>query len=157
MLRHALAPLAALLLAGQAVTALAQDPCAGFFPQAAQLAGMAGAKPETLKSGKNTICEMWSKDRSVHARLIASPDAQPASAMAFRAMMAKKTKDPNLSVKDEPSLGASAFLMRQKDKLDFNVAGKETIYAISLIRDNGIGAGDEDRMRAIARQAATGR
>ena len=157
MLKHTLAALAALLMAGQAVTSLAQDPCAGFFEQAAQLAGMANAKPETLKSGKNIICEIWSKDRSVHATLIASPDAQPPSTLAFRVTMAKKANDPDLSVKDEPSLGSGAFQLRGKDKLDFNVAGKETIYAISLIRDNGIGPGDEDGMRAIAKKVAGGR
>jgi hypothetical protein len=156
MLKHALAALAAALVAGQAVAAPAQDPCASFFPQAAQLAGMADAKPETLKSGKNIICDIWSKDRSVHAMLTASPDAQPASTLAFRATLAKKAKDPDLSVKDEPSLGSGAFQLRGKNKLDFNVAGKENIYAISLIRDNGIGAGDEDRMRAIAKKVAGG-
>jgi hypothetical protein len=44
----------------------AQDPCATIASQAASLNGFAGAKAEAIRSGDNTICDLWSKDRKSH-------------------------------------------------------------------------------------------
>jgi hypothetical protein len=136
--------------------ALAQDPCATITSQGASLAGFAGAKAETAKSGKNTICDMWSKDREAHLTLIVEPP-QAASGLQMRKMLAANAKEPGMKVKDEPALGAGAFSYKVKEQLVFTGAGKGGVYSLTLNRDAGIAPGDEDRVRAIAKQVTEGR
>jgi hypothetical protein len=136
--------------------ALAQDPCAAMASQGASLSGFAGAKTDSLKSGKSTICEMWSKDRTATLKLIVEPP-QAASGMAMRKMLAANAKEPGMKVKDEPTLGAGAFSFLTKEQLSLSAVGKGGVYTLSLDRDAGIAPGDEDRVRAIAKQVVEGR
>lgn len=138
--------------------ALAQDPCATITPQAASLNGFAGAKAEAMKSGDNTICDMWSKDRKSHLTLIIEPP-QAANGVAMRKMLAASTakREPGMTMKDEPALGASAFSFVKKDQLSFSGVGKGGVYTLNLNRDAGIVPGDEDRVRALAKQIMEGR
>ncbi len=136
--------------------ALAQDPCATVTSQAASLSGFAGVKAEALKSGNNTICDMRSKDRKSHLSLIVEPP-QAASGLAMRKMLAANAKEPGMTVKDEPALGGNAFSFAKKEQLSFSGVGKGGVYTLSLNRDAGILPGDEDRVRAIAKQVVEGR
>lgn len=136
--------------------ALAQNPCATFSTQGVSLGGFAGAKAESMKSGNNTICEMWGKDRKATLRLIVEPP-QAASGVAMRKMLAASQKDPGMKVKDEPALGANAFSFVKKEQLSFSAVGKGGVYTLSLNRDAGIAPGDEDAVRAIARQVVESR
>lgn len=152
MIRKSMASLIALLVVPTVGPALAQDACATFHQQAGQLAGMAGAEPVSMKSGKNTICELRNKDNTVHANLIVMPNDRPAQALTLYATMAKQSKEPGRVVKDEPSLGAGAYVLLEKDQLQIQAAGKDAVYALSLNRDNGLAAADADQMRAIAKR-----
>ena len=136
--------------------ALAQDPCATVTSQGASLSGFAGVKAEALKSGNNTICDMWSKDRKSHLTLVVEPP-QAAGGVAMRKMLAANAKEPGMTVKDEPALGGNAFSLVKKEQLSFSGVGKGGVYTLSLNRDAGIGPGDEDRVRAIAKQVVEGR
>lgn len=136
--------------------ALAQDPCATVTSQGASLTGFAGAKAETHKSGQNTICSMSARDRTAELTLIAEPP-HAAGGMAMRKMLAQNAKDPGMKVKDEPTLGAGAFSFLTKEQLSFTAVGKGGVYTLSLNRDAGIVPGDEDRVRAMAKQVAEGR
>ena len=141
--------LGALLAIGQST--LAQEPCATVTAQGASLRGFAGAKADTLKSGSNTICDMWAKDRTAKLTLIAEPP-QPASALAMRRMLAANAKEPGMKVRDEPSLGAGAFSFATKDQVSLTAAGKGGVYTVSLNRDAGISDGDETQVRMIAKR-----
>ena len=147
-------PFVAFALAAPA--ALAQDACAPFLAKAAPLVG-AGGKTESMKSGKNTICKSSSADRSARFGLILDPNPNPAQTMATFAMIAKQTKDPAMKVADEPSVGAGAYSLQTKEKVDFQFAGKNLIYNLSFSRDGGLAAGEMDRVRAVAKQIADGR
>ncbi len=136
--------------------ASAQDPCATVTSQGASLTGFAGAKAEALKSGNNTVCDMRSKDRKSHLTLIVEPP-QAAGGLAMRRMLAANAKEPGMTVKDEPALGGSAFSFLKKEQLSFSATGKGGVYTLSLNRDAGIAPGDEDRVRAIAKQVVEGR
>lgn len=152
--------LAAAFVLGAALTtsgvALAQDPCATLASQGFSLNGFAGAKAEAGKSGSSATCEMWSKDRKATLRLIVEPP-QAAGGMAMRKMLAAGAKDPGMKVKDEPTLGAGAFSFARSEQLSFTGAGKGGMYTLSLNRDAGIAPGDEDRVRAIAKQLVDAR
>ena len=93
--------------------------------QAGSLNGFAGTKAEAMKSGDNTICDMWSKDRKSHLTLIVEPP-RAASGVPMRKMLAvNATKtEPGMTVKDEPALGASAFSFVKKEQLSFSGVGK---------------------------------
>lgn len=136
--------------------AWAQDPCATMTLQGASLSGFAGARAEALKSGSNTICDMWSKDRKSNLTLIVEPP-RAASGMAMRKMLAANANEPGMTVKDEPALGASAFSFVRREQLSFTGAGKGGVYTLSLNRDAGIVPGDEDLVRAITKQIVEGR
>ena len=136
--------------------AMAQSPCATIAAQGAALSGFAGATAETVKSGNNTICEVWSKDRKATLRLIVEPP-QAAGGVAMRKMLAANAKEPGMKVKDEPALGTGAHSFAMKDQLSFTGVGKGGVYTLSLHRDAGIAPGDEDRVRAIAKQVVEGR
>ena len=60
-------------------------------------------------------------------------------------------------VKAEPALGGNAFSLVKKEQLLFSGIGKGGVYTLSLNRDAGIGPGDEDRVRTIAKQVVEGR
>jgi hypothetical protein len=136
----------------------AQDPCVTIASQAASLYGFAGAKVEAIKSDDNTLCDLWSKDRKSHITLIVEPP-QAASGVAMRKMLATNTakKETGMTVKEEPSLGASAFSFVKKEQLSFSGVGKGGVYTLNLNRDAGIVPSDEDRVRALAKQVMEGR
>ena len=138
--------------------ALAQDPCTTITSQAGSLNGFAGTKAEAMKSGDNTICDMWSKDRKSHLTLIVEPP-RAASGVPMRKMLAVNAakKEPGMTVKDEPALGASAFSFVKKEELSFSGVGKGGVYTVNFNRDAGIVPGDEDRVRAIAKQVMESR
>lgn len=144
-------------LIGWTTAAQAQDPCAALAQHGGALIGEPGAKPKAVKSGKNTICELRNGDNSAHLSLVAAPTPQPASTLAFSATMARQSKEPGRSVKDEPSLGTGAFQLRDQQQLSFYAGSKGVLYSLTLNRDRGIGAGDEERLRALARQLVEGR
>jgi len=156
-MRRALVAVIALgaLLAMSGVS-LAQDPCATITSQGASLSGFAGVKAEALKSGNNTICEMRSNDRKSTLRLIVEPP-QAAGGVAMRKMLAANAKEPGMTVKDEPALGASAFSFVKKEQISFSGVGKGGVYTLNFTRDGGIAPGDEDRVRVIAKQVMEGR
>ena len=136
--------------------ALAQDPCASVAAQGASLPGFAGAKAESLKSGNNLICDMRTKDRKANLVLVVEPP-QAASGLPMRKLLAANAKEPGMKVKDEPALGANAFSFATGVQLSFNGAGKGGVYTLTLNRDAGLAAGDEDQVRAIAKQVIAGR
>ncbi|MDH4064480.1 MAG: hypothetical protein OEW19_08770 [Acidobacteriota bacterium] len=135
---------------------LAQDPCATLSAQGATLNGFAGARADALKSGDNAICDMWSKDRAAKLSLIVEPP-RAAGGLAMRKMLAANAKEPGTTVKDEPTLGTGAYSFVSKEQLSFTGAGKGGVYTLTLNRDAGITAADEDRVRAIAKQFVEGR
>lgn len=143
-----------LLTSGGAVRA--QDPCANLAAKGAALSGFAGAKVEALKSGSNTICEMHAKDRKAKLRVVAEPP-QAASGVPMRRMLAANAKEPGMKVRDEPGLGSGAFSFSTREQVSFTAVGKGGVYTVSLNRDAGIAPGDEDGVRAVAKQLADGR
>jgi len=146
--------LAALAFGSQA--ALAQDACAPLVAKAAPLVG-AGGKTESIKSGTNTICQAFSADRSAKFQVILESNSNPAQAMMVSGLLAKQSKDPAMKVADEPSLGAGAFSLQTKEKVDFRFAGKGLVYNLMFLRNGSLAAGEMDRVRAIAKQIAEGR
>lgn len=154
MQRVLVAVTAGILLASSG-GARAQDPCATLAAKVASLSGFAGAKAEALKSGNNTICEMYSKDRRARLGVVVEP-AQAASGVPMRRMLAANAKEPGMKVKDEAGLGNGAFSFATPQQVSFTVSGKGGVYTVSLNRD-AIAPGDEDQVRAIAKQLADGR
>lgn len=150
----AIIALATLALGSPAV--LAQDACAPLLAKGTSLTG-AGGKTESIKSGTNTICGVRSADGAARFRVILETTANPAQSMAVSGMLAKQSKDPGFKVVDEPSLGAGAFSLQAKEKVDFRFAGKGLVYNLTLSRDGGLAAGEIDRARAVAKQIADGR
>lgn len=146
----------AAILAAFPLHARAQDPCATLGARAPAFAGFAGAKTDTMKSGNNVICEAYAPDRKSKLGLIVEPP-QAASGLAMRKMLAANSKEPGLKVKDEPTLGANAFSFATKQQVVMNAAGKGGVYVLSLNRDAGVAPGDEDALRALAKQLVDGR
>ncbi|MFO1304622.1 MAG: hypothetical protein U1F54_12885 [Burkholderiales bacterium] len=142
---------AAVALAALAAPAAAQDPCAAFKAQAATVTGFASAKLDTLKSGNNVICEMYAPDRSAKLGLIVEP-ASSAAGLAMRKMMAKNSKDAEIKARDEAGLGNDAFSFRTKQQVSFSAAGKTGVYNLTLNRDAGVTAADEERLRTMMKQ-----
>jgi hypothetical protein len=136
--------------------ALAQNPCATLTTQGAALSGFAGARADTLKSGDNAVCDMWSKDRTAKLGLIVEPP-RAAGGLAMRRMLADNAREPGMKVKDEPTLGTGAYSFMSKEQLSFTGVGKGGVYTLTLNRDSGIAAADEDRVRAITKQLVEGR
>jgi hypothetical protein len=135
--------------------ALAQEPCATIAAQVVSLQGFAGTRAETLRSGDNTICDIWTTGRDARVSMIVEPP-RAASGLPMRKMLAQNAQEPGIRVKDEPTLGAAAFSLAAKDQLSFTVAGKSGVYTLSLNRDAGIAAGDEVELRRIAKRVVEG-
>ncbi len=154
-MRRTLTTAVALALASALTPALAQDPCAAFKAQSSSVPGFAGAKVDTLKSGSNVICETYAPDRSAKLGLIVEP-ASSAGGLAMRKMLAKSSKDPELKAKDETSLGKDAFSFRKGQQMSFSAAGKAGVYHLTLNRDAGLAATDEERLRAIVKKLVEG-
>jgi len=129
----------------------AQDPCATVAAKGGALPGFAGAKVGTVKSGNNTICDMWTKDRKAKLNVIVEP-AQAGSGVPMRRMLAANSREPGMKVKDEAGLGNGAFSFATKEQVVFTAVGKGGVFTVSLNRDAGIAPGDEDQVRAISRQ-----
>jgi hypothetical protein len=135
--------------------AFAQEPCTSIAAQVVSLQGFAGTKVETHRSGDNTICDAWTAARDAHVSLIIEPPSA-ASGLPMRKMLADSAQEPGTKVKDEPSLGVGAFSVATKEQLIFTAGGKGGVYTLSLNRDAGIGAGDEDELRRLAGKVVDG-
>lgn len=156
MHHRALSPVALAVLAFASPCVFAQDACGPLLAKGAPLVG-AGGKNESMKSGKNTICQAYSADRSAKFQVILETNSNPAQTMATFGMLAKNSKEPGMKVADEPSVGPGAYSLQTKEKVDFQFAGKGLIYNLSFSRDGSLAAGELDRVRAVAKQIAEGR
>jgi hypothetical protein len=148
--RQAIGLVALAALGGLAAPALAEDACATFAQHAGALLGERAAKPTVSKRGKGVTCELRRKDDEGFLSLVALSVDTIEQELATNAAKARKL--PGQAVRNEPALGPGAYQMREKDGLLLQAGSQGVLYSLSLFRETGVTAGDEERMRALVKR-----
>jgi len=123
----------------------AEEPCALLEKKASEVMGLPAGKLERIASGKTTVCTIWSTDRV--GRLSLSLQPKSGMPLGTTRMIAEKSRDPEQTLRDEPSLGKDAFSLREKDKIAFFADGA----SLNFNKDSGVGDADAERVRALAK------
>jgi hypothetical protein len=143
----------AVLTAALWTPARAQDACGLLEKQAAQLMGTAAGRTERLASGTTTdICAIWSADRAASVKVIVERGSNPAQSLAMSKMIATRSRDPEITVREEPTLGANAFSIREEGQITFRFGDTGRVLNLSLGKDRGVADADVERVRRFAKQ-----
>jgi hypothetical protein len=133
-----------------AVSARAEQACARVERKAAEVMGLPAGRLDRIVSGKATVCDVWSTDRVAH--LSVSLQVKSAGPPGFARMLAEKTRDPDETMRDEPSLGQFAFSLRGKERVSIFAEGRDGPLSLVLVKDTGVGDADVDRARALMKE-----
>jgi hypothetical protein len=143
-----------LLVASLAAVLVSQpkDPCAPLVAEAAQLLGVAAAKPEPMRSvGQTTLCRVPSADGNAIV-VLTREQADPAQRLMMNSMIAERSESTKGAYRKETTLGAHAFSVQEPTSVLFNFAGGGVVLSVQLNKDAGVKPVDIDRLRAFAKR-----